>query len=132
MRMRKLGFILLALICCLTVAAGGGESAASHTVQMAVLTIDRTAADEWRCERICNSDLNLPRAVREVTPPQASAPAPLRVSLSDAARASLRHAAGLCAAAGYLKETPVFHVPIRFSGPRVADYYVYRLRRLII
>lgn len=127
--MRKLGFILLLAVSCLFTTGGGPKAHASRAVQSAVLSIDRAAADEWRCERICNSDLNVPRVLQEVTPVQASATS-FR-GAADTERLSLRHAAA-GRGAGSLKATSCFNFPISVFGVRAADYYVFRLRRLII
>lgn len=127
--MRKLGFILAALICCLFTATGGGEAPASPAAPTAILTFSHAAADQWRCERAYNSDLNLSRAFQEVTPVQVP-PVTFRGGAANADRPSLRF--GACDCAGSLKATSIFNFPIPLSGGRAADYYVYRLRRLII
>lgn len=126
--MRKPGFILLLLLCCLCFTAGDGKGHVCVPTHCAELTIDPACAEQWHCERICNSDLNLPRLTREVVPVQ-TVPASQQGGMSFAVRALQRHATG---GFGTLKGTSVFHYLILSSGARAADYYVYRLRRLII
>lgn len=96
----------------------------------AVLSVGNAPADQWQCERICNSDLNQPRVLREA---EASPAAPMfqRGSLHTAARAALRCVA-LCGGTGVAKLISTYQSNDLSVGPHAVDYYVYRLRRLII
>lgn len=78
-----------------------------------------------------NSDLNLPRTAGEAFASPFAAPVFPRSCQRDAAHAPL-HAAACRSGAASRDEIPFFRLPIRFSGVRPADYYVYRLRRLLI
>ena len=128
--MRKLFFILLALAGCLLFSESRGDVCAAGAARTAVLSVGNAPADQWQCERICNSDLNQPRVLREA---EASPAAPMfqRGSLHTAARAALRCVA-LCGGTGVAKLISTYQSNDLSVGPHAVDYYVYRLRRLII
>ena len=128
--MRKLFFILLALAGCLLFSESRGDVCAVGAARTAVLSVGNAPADQWQCERICNSGLNQPRVLREA---EASPAAPMfqRGSLHTAARAALRCVA-LCGGTGVAKLISTYQSNDLFVGPHAVDYYVYRLRRLII
>ncbi|SEA98298.1 hypothetical protein SAMN05444145_11154 [Alistipes timonensis JC136] len=128
--MRKLFFILLALAGCLLFSESRGDVRAVGAARTAVLSVGNAPADQWQCERICNSDLNQPRVLREA---EASPAAPMfqRGSLHTAARAALRCVA-LCGGTGVAKLISTYQSNDLSVGPHAVDYYVYRLRRLII
>ena len=128
--MRKLFFILLALAGCLLFSESRGDVCAVGAARTAVLSVGNAPADQWQCERICNSDLNQPRVLREA---EASPVAPMfqRGSLHTAARAALRCVA-LCGGTGVAKLISTYQSNDLSVGPHAVDYYVYRLRRLII
>ena len=128
--MRKLFFILLALAGCLLFSESRGDVCAVEAARTAVLSVGNAPADQWQCERICNSDLNQPRVLREA---DASPAAPMfqRGSLHTAARAALRCVA-LCGGTGVAKLISTYQSNDLSVGPHAVDYYVYRLRRLII
>ena len=128
--MRKLFFILLALAGCLLFSESRGDVCAVGAARTAVLSVGNAPADQWQCERICNSDLNQPRVLREA---EASPTAPMfqRGSLHTAARAALRCVA-LCGGTGVAKLISTYQSNDLSVGPHAVDYYVYRLRRLII
>lgn len=128
--MRKLFFILLALAGCLLFSESRGDVCAVGIARTAVLSVGNAPADQWQCERICNSDLNQPRVLREA---EASPAAPMfqRGSLHTAARAALRCVA-LCGGTGVAKLISTYQSNDLSVGPHAVDYYVYRLRRLII
>lgn len=128
--MRKLFFILLALAGCLLFSESRGDVCAVGVARTAVLSVGNAPADQWQCERICNSDLNQPRVLREA---EASPAAPMfqRGSLHTAARAALRCVA-LCGGTGVAKLISTYQSNDLSVGPHAVDYYVYRLRRLII
>lgn len=96
------------------------------------LSAGSASADRWRCERTCNSDLNLPRLApvagpESVTPPQ----------LCGARPASYRHSQQLqllaaVRCAGRMKATSSFLLTFHSAVPQGADFYVFRLRRLLI
>ena len=128
--MRKLFFILLALAGCLLFSESRGDVCAVGAARTAVLSVGNAPADQWQCERICNSDLNHPRVLRVA---EASPAAPMfqRGSLHTAARAALRCVA-LCGGTGVAKLISTYQSNDLSVGPHAVDYYVYRLRRLII
>ena len=128
--MRKLFFILLALAGCLLFSESRGDVCDVGAARTAVLSVGNAPADQWQCERICNSDLNQPRVLREA---EASPAAPMfqRGSLHTAARAALRCVA-LCGGTGVAKLISTYQSNDLSVGPHAVDYYVYRLRRLII
>ena len=128
--MRKLFFILLALAGCLLFSESRGDVCAVGAARTAVLSVGNAPADQWQCERICNSDLNQLRVLREA---EASPAAPMfqRGSLHTAARAALRCVA-LCGGTGVAKLISTYQSNDLSVGPHAVDYYVYRLRRLII
>ncbi len=128
--MRKLFFILLALAGCLLFSESRGDVCAVGAARTAVLSVGNAPADQWQCERICNSDLNQPRVLREA---EASPAAPMfqRGSLHTVARAALRCVA-LCGGTGVAKLISTYQSNDLSVGPHAVDYYVYRLRRLII
>lgn len=128
--MRKLLIILLALAGSLLFSEGRSTAHAAQTVRTAVLSVGNAPADQWQCERICNSDLNQPRVLREV---EASPAAPMfqRGGLQGAARAALRCVAS-CGGTGVAKLISTYKSNDLSVGPHAVDYYVYRLRRLII
>ena len=128
--MRKLFFILLALAGCLLFSESRGDVCAVGAARTAVLSVGNAPADQWQCERICNSDLNQPRVLREA---EVSPAAPMfqRGSLHTAARAALRCVA-LCGGTGVAKLISTYQSNDLSVGPHAVDYYVYRLRRLII
>lgn len=89
--------------------------------------------DEWQCERTYNSDLNhQPRVLREAE----SCPAQPSFRYGDrqvpAERAVVRGAASWGCGTGVAKLTAAFRTSDLSAGPHAVDYYVYRLRRLII
>ena len=128
--MRKLFFILLALAGCLLFSESRGDVCAVGAARTAVLSVGNAPADQWQCERICNSDLNQPRVLRAA---HAAPAAPMfqRGSLHTAARAALRCVA-LCGGTGVAKLISTYQSNDLSVGPHAVDYYVYRLRRLII
>ena len=128
--MRKLLFILLVLAGCLLFSEGRESLRTVRTAPVAELSGGNASADQWLCERICNSDLNQPRVLREA---EASPAAPMfqRGGLHTAARAALRCVAS-CGGTGVAKLISTYRSNDLSVGPHAVDYYVYRLRRLII
>lgn len=128
--MRKILFIFAALVCCLVWNPGGATSVSGTVRPAAVLSVDRAAADAWRCEREYNSDLNLPRLC------PVGAPAAVTPWQSRSCHASSVQKARLLAAAhrgaDALKITSSFNLSLFAALPHAVDRYVYRLRRLII
>lgn len=95
-------------------------------------TIVDRAADEFRCERVCNSDLDLPFAGCRHTAPVRSLTRPVRGG-GAVARPVVRPASDggrqlgmICAVSRYKRFRAVA------SGIPAVDFYVYRLCRLII
>lgn len=130
--MRKLLFIVLALAACLAFPAGGGGVDMGRQARSAAFSAGDTRADEWQCERTYNSDLNhQPRVLREAEAcPEV--PAFRHGARLTASRAVVRTAASCGCGTGIARLTSAFQSSDLLAGPRAADYYVYRLRRLII
>ena len=128
--MRKLLFILLALAGCLLFSEGREGLRTVRTAPVAELSVCNVSAAQWQCERICNSDLNQPRVFRE-TEASPAAPMFLRGSLHTAVRAALRCVAS-CGGTGVAKLISTYRSNDLSVGQHAVDYYVYRLRRLII
>lgn len=127
--MRKAICLLLVLVGCLLLA-GRTMPRADRTARAAVaLSVDRAAAEQWLCERSHNSDLNLPRIPCGLAAPQS------RVVCSRGpaypVRAPFRCVSGPCPA-GVVKITSPFGSTRPVAVTHAVDYYVYRLRRLII
>ena len=128
--MRKLAVILLGLMACLLLETGsGGMGAASAEHASVTLSVDRASGDQWLCEREYNADLNLPRVLGEVSP--APAVPVFQRGRADAGQTADRYAADRCDT-GIAKVTSEFKSSDLSAGPHAVDYYVYRLRRLII
>ena len=116
--MRKIIVILLGLFGCLLFCGGGGRTLAHDAGHVSVtLSVDRASDAVWLCEREYNADLNLPRVLGEVSPE--SGPAADRYAAD-------RHARGSAKATSEFKSSDLS------VGLHAVDYYVYRLRRLII
>ena len=118
--MRKIAIILSGLLCCLFYETGGRGIPASVAEHAAVtISVDR----EY------NADLNLPRVAGEVSP------APV-VPVSQRGGSGTGQNADRFAAnrfeAGVVKVTSEFKSSDLSVGLHAVDYYVYRLRRLII
>lgn len=127
--MRRLFFILVALAACLLFSEQGGGVRAGERVRSAAFSAGDVRFDQWQCERDCNSDLNQLRVLR------AAETCPLVPSFRNAgqgwaARGVLRSAA--VHGTGTAKLTPAFQSVDLSAGMHPVDYYVYRLRRLII
>ena len=130
--MRKLLFIVLALAACLAFPAGRGGVDAVRQACPAVFSAGDTRADEWQCERTYNSDLNhQPRVLREA---EACPEVPVfrHGGQPSASRAVVRASASCGCGTGVARLTSTFQSSDLSAGPRAVDYYVYRLRRLII
>lgn len=132
--MRKLLFIVLAFTACrsfrraATVRASGSRRPLQPS-RRAICTPDRVAVPE----RTYNSDLNhQPRVLREAE----SCPAQPSFRYGDrqvpAERAVVRGAVSWGCGTGVAKLTAAFRTSDLSAGPHAVDYYVYRLRRLII
>lgn len=127
LRMRKPGFILLLFICCLCLTEAGKGMPVQIQTHAAGQSIDRTTDRQWLVERRCNSDLNLPSPLREVAPQQTA-----RLSQHGGTVFSGRDERHAGRSNPSVWETSSTHPFVPVSGARAADYYVYRLRRLII
>lgn len=128
--MRKIAIILLGLLGCLFYEMGGGRAFTAAPVHAAVtISVDRASDDVWRCEREYNANLNLPRVPGEVSP--APAMPVFQRGSTDAGRNADRFAADRFDA-GIAKVTSKFRSSDLSVGLHAVDYYVYRLRRLII
>lgn len=128
--MRKIAIILLGLLGCLFYETGGGRAFTVDPVHAAVtISVDRASDDVWRCEREYNANLNLPRVLGEVSPAPV-VPVSQRGS-TDTGKNADRFAANRYDA-GIAKVTSEFKSSDLSVGLHAVDYYVYRLRRLII
>ncbi|MEG0498867.1 MAG: hypothetical protein RR996_07035 [Alistipes sp.] len=127
--MRKLtiilSLILLSWCCGAKVYASAPRCAASHTTQT---EIDTPVTDELRCEREYNSDLGLPHSAAEMAPIQTTS---VRTS-STLEKLGVK--CGICCGRdGYKIDClPEFTHNLLLAGADAVDYYVYRLRRLLI
>ena len=131
--MRKLLFIVLAFTACLLFPEGGDGACIRQQAPSAAFSAGDMHADEWQCERTYNSDLNhQPRVLREAE----SCPVQPSFRYGDrqvpAERAVVRGAASWGCGKGVAKLTAAFQTFDLSAGPHAVDYYVYRLRRLII
>lgn len=127
--MKKIRNIIVLLLC-VTAGLLSTENDRASRISCeeirASLSIDRTQSDQWQCERICNSDLNLTGTSGHTLSVQL--PAFVRPGAERAADC----AAASCTArlAQRLRRSDMNCLCL--SGTRAADYYVYRLCRLII
>ena len=129
--MRKLLFIILALVGCLLFSEGSNGVCTRESAHSAVLSSSDMHVDQWQCERVYNSDLNQPRVLGEAEACP-TAPSFQRTGPASAARFAL-HCVTLChCGTGVVKLTSTFQSPYFSLGLHAVDYYVYRLRRLII
>ena len=131
--LRKLVFIVLAFTACLLFPEGGDGACIRQQAPSAAFSAGDMHADEWQCERTYNSDLNhQPRVLREAE----SCPVQPSFRYGDrqvpAERAVVRGAASWGCGTGVAKLTAAFRTSDLSAGPHAVDYYVYRLRRLII
>lgn len=128
--MRKILLILLCFAACLQFPNGRGVAVQCEVADEVVMAIDRSA-DQWRCERIYNSDFNIPGDCRVEAPSSVTAPALRSLGNAGSARASLRHMTenSLAATTNLTSEYESHYLSALAHG---TDYYVYRLRRLII
>ena len=111
--MRKLLFIVLAFTACLLFPEGGDGACIRQQAPSAAFSAGDMHTDEWQCERTYNSDLNhQPRVLRE----------------AESCPAQPSWGCGT----GVAKLTAAFRTSDLSAGPHAVDYYVYRLRRLII
>lgn len=139
--MRKIAFIL-ALLCCLVGFSNRDALRVHRCAEPAAALVGRASDlpvvllssgcadnDRLRCQREYNSDLNLPRPAPDVHPQSVTLP-----QLRNANPVFGRKAQHLAAAraAGLLKATCSFVRDLLSAVPHGVDYYVYRLRRLII
>lgn len=139
--MRKIAFILV-LLCCLVGFANRDTLPAYHCAEPAAALAGPSADhpvvllssgcadnDRLRCEHEYNSDLSLPRPAPDVHPQSVTLP-----QLRNANPVYGRKAQHMAAAraTGLLKTTCSFVRDLLSAAPHGVDYYVYRLRRLII
>lgn len=127
--MRKVLLILFCLAACLHLN-GRGAGVQGKSAGSVVAAIDREA-EQWRCERVYNSDFNVPGDLRVEIPASVTAPAFRSAGYAGSVRAMLRRQAecALAATPGLTSEYQSSCLSAFAYGP---DYYVYRLRRLII
>lgn len=128
--MRKLLFILAAFTACLLFAERDGAVRVRQAAPTAAFSAGEMHADQWRCERSYNSDLNQPRVLR-VAEAEQSVPS-FRHSGPDRAERPVLRCAASCGGTGVAKLTAEFQSSDLSAGLHAVDYYVYRLRRLII
>ena len=131
--MRKLLFIVLAFTACLLFPEGGDGVRIRQQAPSAAFSAGDVRADQWQCERTYNSDLHhQPRVLREAE----TCPAQPSFRHGDrqvpAERAVVRALASCGCGTGVAKLTSAFQSSDLSAGPHAVDYYVYRLRRLII
>lgn len=136
--MRKLLFIVLALAGCLLFAeqSGGVTVAQPHEAAQrtatAVLSAGGSTPDVWQCERVCNSDLNQPQTLRAVESCPAAQLIQRGGNPARVLRGVVRCAASCGCGTGVAKLIFTFRSANLCVGTHAVDYYVYRLRRLLI
>lgn len=125
--MHKFAILLIGILSVLLLSEK--ENTHSAPIFAAEIRIDRAAEDQWLCERRNNSDLMLTRIVCEVA---TSGSTLLNHSnRSEWGRAWHRPIVGLVSEhSERIKKS--YNYSILSSVVRVADRYIYRLRRLII
>lgn len=129
--MRKLLFIILTLAGCLLFTEHNGSVGVSHSVNAAVFSVGGAQNEQWQCERTHNSDLNQPRLLREAESCPA-APSFRYGAQNFSERTLARCVASFGCGTGVAKLTSTFCSCDLSVGVHAVDYYVYRLRRLII
>ncbi|HIW65308.1 MAG TPA: hypothetical protein H9879_03625 [Candidatus Alistipes intestinipullorum] len=131
--MRNLLYVLLLFAASLAFswAERPSDAPAVRHAPQTLLSASDARADQWQCERTSNSDLLRPQFVR----PAESCPMQLlpRSSASvPALRALPRPVVSAGCVPGVARLIATFPFPDLFVGVRAVDFYVYRLRRLII
>lgn len=127
--MRKIAVILLSLLLgsiCGTEACAG--SLCGQTVCPVQISFDSPVREELRCEKEYNSDLGVPRPAAEVEPVRT-----LFVrTISCPERQGVKCGVS-CGHEGYTVNClPEFTINLLLAGDDSVDFYVYRLRRLLI
>lgn len=126
--MRKLAYIFT-LLCCLFLLVEGERErdVVLPVTPIEELTQGNGTRSEWLCERHYNSDLELPRLFTESS----------SVTVTTLCLCGARLFVPTHYMAGRL--APTFHflprycsVPMSGAVTRAADFYVYRMRRLLI
>lgn len=127
--MRKFILILFGLFCCLFYETSSATVADKGEYAAATVTDNNAQDNVWRCQREYNADLGLPRLAGEISP------APIS-RLLHRAETAVNHTIDPCPVrrsdAEILQATSKFKSLDLSVGVRAADYYVFRLRRLII
>lgn len=131
----KMGWIVLGLALVLLCSAEQGRAHAAAVPAAGThlsLTVADFAADQMRCERACNSDLNLiTRLASELVPVQPVNPAVRSGRCAE--RQWARYEASAAGNGGTMcAVSRVKFIQTLFAGVPSVDFYVYRLHRLII
>ncbi len=128
--MRKFVSILLVLLGSQFVASVADGSPAEPVRNVAeTLSVDWASTDVWLCERACNSDLNRTRESNGgIVSPKVVRP---YTAVSSDLRAAARYQAALHVS-GRQRGTLFDRTIHSTAVPHAVDYYVYRLRRLLI
>lgn len=127
--MRKIAVILLSLllgsICGTEAFAGSLSEEAACPVQVG---FDSPVREELRCEKEYNSDLGVPRPAAEVEPVRTLSVRTLSCPERQGVKCGVS-----CGREGYTVNClPEFTINLLLAGDDSVDYYVYRLRRLLI
>lgn len=130
--MRKLLFIMLALAGCLLFTEQSGGVDVAQRTATAVLSAGGSTPDMWQCERVYNSDLNQPQTLRAVESRPAAQLFQRGGNSAQALRAVVRGIASCGCGTGVAKLIFTFRSSNLCVGTHAVDYYVYRLRRLLI
>ena len=118
--------------CGLFLSGGGADASALHESPVAEFSVDAGCADQWRLERIGNSDLNRLRTLRETETCPVVRLVQREGPVSAGRAALLRESVPCGKCPGALRSAFTFPFRDSFAGPSVADFYVFRLCRLII
>ncbi len=125
--MRKLALIAI-LLCGLLFAADGGRSYEPEMKSSSALSVSQPTSGEWLCEHIFNSDLNTTRLIEGSVSGGVMLPTSSAVQFSSVA--NRMHYAAFHSAT--LHSLGLLYPMILRAVTRTSDFYILRLRRLII
>ncbi|MEG1672968.1 MAG: hypothetical protein RRZ83_01450 [Alistipes sp.] len=127
--MRRLTIILCVILLSWCCGAKASVAEPCHTTTCsAQIGIDASTSNELRCEREYNSDLHLPRPLAEMEPVRTLS---LRL-LSNPERMGVKCGIPVGREGCNVDCLPEFTHNVLLAGGDAVDYYIYRLRRLLI
>ena len=120
--MRKSLLLFFAFAACwLFFSEGGADASALHESPVAEFSVDAGCADQWRLERIGNSDLNRLRTLRETETCPVVRLVQREGPVSAGRAALLREGVPCGKCSGALRSAFTFPFRDSFAGPSVAD-----------